>query len=169
MSKAKVIAVAVAALTVVAIRWTDASATDVQGAVRSLEDSFAQAVRAKDVDAIMKHYTVSEDLVVFDVVPPRQYTGWKAYKEDWRKILSGCKDSPKFEISELVTYGGGRFAYSHSIQNFSCTNQQDKKLDMILRVTDGYANFGGEWLIAHEHVSVPVDLTTGQAILQSKP
>jgi hypothetical protein len=40
---------------------------------------------------------------------------------------------------------------------------------MILRVTDGYANFGGEWLIAHEHVSVPVDLTTGQAILQSKP
>ncbi len=169
MSKAKVIAVALAALTVVAVRWTDASATDVQGAVRSLEYSFAEAVRAKDLDKIMKHYTVSENIVVFDLVPPRQYTGWKAYKEDWRKFLAGCKDSPKFEISELETYGGGRFAYSHSIQHFSCTNQQDKKIDLILRVTDGYANFGGEWLIAHEHVSVPVDLTTGQAILQSKP
>jgi ketosteroid isomerase-like protein len=93
MSKAKVIAVAVAALAVVAIRWTDASATDVQGAVRSLEYSLAQAVRAKDLDAIMKLYTVSEHLVVFDLVPPRQYTGWKAYKEDWRKFLAGCKDS----------------------------------------------------------------------------
>src|SRR5208282_3596560 len=115
-------------LLVVACR-TEASATDTEAAIRSLETSFAAAVRAKDLDKIMAHYTVSEDLVVFDVVPPRQYTGWKAYKEDWREFLAGCKDSPTFEISELETYGGARYAYSHSIQHFSCTNQQGKKRD----------------------------------------
>ena len=73
------------------------------------------------------------------------------------------------EISDLEIYGGNRYAYSHSVQHFACTDQQGKKLNLILRVTDGYANFGGEWLIAHEHVSVPVDLTTGKADLQSKP
>jgi ketosteroid isomerase-like protein len=169
MSKARVIAFALAAVMVVATCWTDASATDVQGAVAALEDSFAQAVRAKDLDGIMKHYTVSENLVVFDVIPPREYTGWKAYKENWRGFLAQCKDSPKLEISDLETYGGGRFAYSHSIWHLSYTNQQDKKVDLILRVTDGYANFSGQWLIAHEHISVPVDLTTGKAFLQSQP
>lgn len=147
----------------------EASATDVQGVIRTLEARFATAVRAKDIDQIMANYTVSEALVVFDADPPRQYTGWQAYKEHWKKILAGCKDTPEMAISDLEIYGGARFAYSHSIQHFACTNQQGKKLDLILRVTDGYANFGGEWLIAHEHVSVPVDLTTGQALLQSKP
>jgi hypothetical protein len=42
-------------------------------------------------------------------------------------------------------------------------------MDLILRVTDGYANFKGNWLIAHEHISVPVDLATGKADLRSKP
>ncbi len=171
MSKliAKIVATVIGILLLVLASRTEVSATDVQGAIRSLEDSFARAVRDKDIDKIMSHYAVSENLVVFDVIPPRQYTGWKAYKEDWRKFLAECKDNPNFEISELETYGGNRFAYSHSIQHFSCTNRQDKKLDMIFRVTDGYANFGGEWLIAHEHVSVPVDLTTGKAVFQSQP
>ena len=147
----------------------EASATDAQAAIRTLEAHFAAAVRAKDIDKIMSKYTVSEALVVFDVDPPRQYTGWRAYKEHWQKILAACKDKPTMEISELEIYGGATFAYSHSIQHFACTNQEGKKVDLILRVTDGYANFGNEWLIAHEHVSVPVDLTTGKADLESKP
>ncbi len=165
----KGIVASIAALLLAVVCLNEASATDTEGAIRSLETSFAAAVRAKDLDRIMAHYTVSENLVVFDLVPPRQYTGWKAYKENWRAFLARCKDSPKFDISDLETYGGARYAYSHSIQRFSCTNQEGKKLDLILRVTDGYANFGGEWLIAHEHVSVPVDLTTGRAVLQSAP
>jgi len=46
---------------------------------------------------------------------------------------------------------------------------QDKKMDIVLRVTNGYANFKGKWLIAHQHISVPVDPMTGKADLQSKP
>jgi ketosteroid isomerase-like protein len=82
------IAALIAALLLVIVCRTEASATDTEGAIRSLETSFAAAVRAKDLDKIMAHYTVSDDLVVFDLVPPRQYTGWKAYKEDWRAFLA---------------------------------------------------------------------------------
>jgi len=147
----------------------EASATDAQGVIRTLEAILATAVRAKDIDQIMSKYTVSDALVVFDVSPPRQYTGWQACKDHWQSFLAICKDAPTLKISELEIYGGAGFAYSHSIEHFACTNQQGKKLDLIFRVTRGYANFRGEWLIAHEHVSVPVDLTTGQADLQSKP
>jgi len=29
-----------------------------------------------------------------------------------------------------------------------------------VRVTDGYKRVNGQWLIAHEHVAIPVDLAT---------
>ena len=93
--------------------------------------------------------------------------------EDFPNRLSprACahRNSRHTRIGEIETYGVARYPYIHSIQHFSCPNQQGKKLDLIFRVTDGYANFGNEWLIAHEHVSEPVDLTTGRAVLQSKP
>jgi ketosteroid isomerase-like protein len=33
-----------------------------------------------------------------------------------------------------------------------------------VRVTAGYRKIGGNWLIAQEHISVPVDFATGKAV-----
>jgi ketosteroid isomerase-like protein len=54
-----------------------------EAAIRALEARFAAAFNAKDLDAIMKVYVPDESLLVFDVVPPRQYAGAKAYRKDW--------------------------------------------------------------------------------------
>jgi len=35
----------------------------------------------------MKAYVDDESLVVFDVIPPRQYVGAKAYRKDWEAFL----------------------------------------------------------------------------------
>jgi len=37
------------------------------------------------------------------------------------------------------------------------------------RDTAAYRKIGGNWLIVHEHGSVPVDLATGKPDLASKP
>jgi ketosteroid isomerase-like protein len=39
---------------------------------------------------------------------------------------------------------------------------------MTVRVTDGYKKVNGQWLIAHEHVSIPVDLATMKGVPDSK-
>ena len=48
----------------------DTSAAD-QAAIRVLEDKFAAAFNAKDSNAIMALYSSGDDLVVFDMIPPR--------------------------------------------------------------------------------------------------
>jgi ketosteroid isomerase-like protein len=40
---------------------------------------------------------------------------------------------------------------------------------VTVRVTDVYRETPAGWRIVQEHVSVPVDLATGKADLQSKP
>ena len=39
------------------------------------------------------------------------------------------------------------------------TDKKGKKMDMTVRVTDGYKKVNGQWLISHEHVSVPVNFS----------
>jgi ketosteroid isomerase-like protein len=142
---------------------------DDQAQIKALEDDLMTAIKAKDIDKIMTFYVNSPDLVVFDVIPPRQYTGSDAYKKDWTGFLGQCKDAPVAEISDLSVEVGGRLAFGHSIQHIACTDTKGGKMDMTVRVTDGYRKVKGKWLIAHEHVSVPVDLATAKGDLQSKP
>jgi ketosteroid isomerase-like protein len=59
--------------------------------IRALEERFVAAFKAKDVDAIMKAYAPGQTLVVFDVVPPRQYVGAAAYRKDWQTFFNSLE------------------------------------------------------------------------------
>src|ERR1700744_3192122 len=98
-----------------------ANAND-EAQIRALASRFAAAFNAKDVNAIMKVYVPDATLVVFDVVPPRQYVGAEAYRKDWEGIFSGIKGSPKFDISDLHVVADGPLGYSHSIQHLVGTD-----------------------------------------------
>ena len=172
MSKAMgrtIAAIGVAMLVMVAWRGTASPAAAWEAELQLLNGRLADAIRAKDIDKIMACYQNSDHLVVFDLIPPRQYTGWDSYKANWQGFLNQCKDNPAWDESDLHFLGGQTWAFSHSIVHMGCTTTQGSKLDLILRVTNGYANFKGKWLIAHQHISVPVDPMTGKADLQSKP
>ena len=144
-----------------------ASPSDDEAAIRALEAQFAAAVTARDVDAIMKVY--APDVFVYDVVPPRQYAGAAAYRKDWEAFMSGFKGPVKFEVSDLAVDIAGPVAWSHSIQRGSGTDPSGQPSDTTVRVTDVYRKTPNGWRIVQEHVSVPVDLATGKADLQSKP
>jgi uncharacterized protein (TIGR02246 family) len=137
--------------------------------IRALESRFAAAFNAKDVDDIMKVYVPDDSLVVFDVVPPRQYVGAEAYRKDWQGLMTQLMGPVKFEITDLHVFTAGPLGYSHSIQHVQGTNTKNQPIDLTVRVTDVYRKIKGDWLIAHEHVSVPVDLDTDKPDLSSKP
>jgi uncharacterized protein (TIGR02246 family) len=143
---------------------------DSRADIKALEDRFVAAFKAKDLDAIMKVYAPGQALVVFDVVPPRQYAGAAAYRKDWQTFLSGFNGPITVELTDLDVGADRNLAFSHSIQRVTGTDKQGKKLDLTVRVTDVYQKIRGRWYIIHEHVSVPVDLAAGgKPDLASKP
>jgi ketosteroid isomerase-like protein len=137
--------------------------------IRALEDKFTKAINAKDVNGIMALYVPGNELFVFDVIPPRQYVGWDAYKKDWTDFLGSVQGPMKTEQSDLqITSDGGDLAYSHSIQHIAGTSN-GKPFEAFLRFTHVYRKTNGKWMIVHEHVSVPVDFDTGKPDFLSKP
>jgi len=138
-------------------------------AIRGLEDSLAAAISLGDIDAIMKNYVPDNSFIIFDVVPRKEYRGADTYRSYWVEMFSHFKEAFKFTIIDLGITVDGNVGFGHSFQHVKGTDTQGYPVDRTVRVTNGYRKIGGKWLIALEHVSVPVDLKTGKANLTAKP
>jgi ketosteroid isomerase-like protein len=138
-------------------------------AIRALEDRFTAAFNAGDVDAMMRNYIPDKSLVIFDVVPPRQHLGADAYRKAWMGFFAHFRGIPNIAITDLCITVNGNIGFSHSIQHVSGTDIKGHPVNRTVRVTDGYRKVGGNWLIVLEHISVPVDIATGQPDFNSTP
>jgi ketosteroid isomerase-like protein len=140
-----------------------------KAAIQSLEATFNEGLNSKDVDKIMSVYARGKQLFVFDVVPPREYSSWEAYKKDWEELFAAFPGPIKNTISEQTIHVVGSLAYGHNIQTGEFTGKDGTKLAVVARTTDVYRKMNGKWLIVEEHNSVPVDLMTMKPDLLSKP
>lgn len=143
-----------------------AQASD-KAAVESLYKQFSESFNKKDVKGIMALY--APDCFVFDIMPPRQYAGWDAYKKDWEDTLAAFPGPVTTTVSDLHITVAGPVAYTHYIVDGTMTDGSGKASHLVVRSTDVLRKSGSKWLIVQEHNSFPVDLTTGQADTLSKP
>jgi ketosteroid isomerase-like protein len=138
-------------------------------AIESLEQGFVAAFRAKNVDEIMSFCKPSNELFVFDLATPRQRVGREAFAQDWQLLFATMDGSPRVEMSDLaVTTNGSDLAFSHGIVHVSAKRIDGGAIDHRTRVTHVYQKSEGKWLILHEHVSVPIDMSTGKPDFLSK-
>ncbi|MGH9716098.1 MAG: YybH family protein [Candidatus Acidiferrales bacterium] len=145
------------------------SDTSDRAAIEALESSYVEAFDTRDVDGIMANYARGKALFVFDAVPPREYPSWDDYKRDWETLFSEYPGAASDKMSELHFTVVGPVAYGHHIEDTQLTQKDGTKKEFVVRVTDVFRKFKDRWLIVQEHVSFPVDPTTGQADLLSKP
>ncbi len=145
------------------------AASDDKAQIAALFGRVASAISHRDLNGIMSVYVPNQTLFVFDVTPPRQHVGWNDYRNDWKQVFGMFTRNPQFRMQDLDTTVSGDVAYSHSIQSVNGSVGHGKNLSFTVRVTDVLRKINGKWLIVQEHVSVPVDVMTGKADLQSRP
>lgn len=135
--------------------------------IRGWIDHWTKAISAKDVDRVMELYT--DDVVACDVVPPLQYVGKAAYRTDWQQFFSHYESDLHVETRDLHVGAGGEFGYATGLQMISGTSKHGQKPGMWVRFTSLYRKVNGKWLDFYDHVSVPVDVESGKAVLDLKP
>lgn len=135
--------------------------------IRGWLDRWTKAFTAKDVDAIMALY--ADDVIAYDVVPPLQYVGKTEYRTDYLQFLSQYADNVKVEVRDLHVGANGDLGYAAGLELISGTLKGGQKSEVWVRFTSLFRKSGGRWLDFHDHVSVPVDIETGKAMLELKP
>ena len=138
-----------------------------KAAIKALYDKFTDAFNKKDANAVMASY--APDVFAFDVIPPREYPTWDAYKKDWEGLFKTFPGPVASSVMELHIAVVGSVAYTHFIDDATFIGADGSKTHLVVRVTDVLRKSNGKWLIVQEHVSVPVDLATGKPDMLSTP
>lgn len=145
------------------------TAANDEAEIRQLLDRWAKAAKAKDLAGIMANYEPGTALVAYDIVAPLQYTGFDAYKKDYQEFLDQFQSGIDVEYRDLNIVTSDRIAYSHGLERMRGTLKSGEKFDTWIRFTECYRKTNGHWLAIHDHISVPVNLASGKAVLDAKP
>jgi ketosteroid isomerase-like protein len=139
----------------------------VQSEVGALLDRRSEAIWRKDLDRLMSFY--ASDVVYFDLVPGLRYTGSVALRGRFSHWFDGFEDSIGQEIRDLKVLASGDIAVAHMLIRASGTLKNGREVGFWVRATTCCRQSNGGWLIAHEHVSLPVDLERGSAAIDLAP
>lgn len=126
-----------------------------------------EAMQAKDIDRLMSHY--SRDVVYFDVVPPLQFVGTFALRTRFTQWFESWEGPIAIEIRDLRIVASGDIAFAFRFSRAVGTLKGGPQVGSWVRATSCCERSGHGWLIAHEHVSWPVDLTTGHGVMNLVP
>jgi ketosteroid isomerase-like protein len=140
-----------------------------EAAIRELTNRFVRAFNAGDIDAIMENYVQDESFILYDVVPRDDYRGADLYREAWKEMFSRFEGRPKIAVVEQGITVDTNVAFGHCFMHVLGTNKQGQPVDRWVRVTNGYRKIEDKWLIALEHISVPVDFVTGKLVPVASP
>jgi ketosteroid isomerase-like protein len=138
-----------------------------QSEIRALLDSRSEAVWTKDIDRLVSFY--SPDIVYFDVVPGLQYTGSAALRPRFLEWFDAFKSSIGQEIRDLNILASGDIAVAFMLIRASGTLKTGREVGYWVRVTSSCERSNHGWLITHEHVSLPVDVESGSAVMGLEP
>ncbi len=146
---------------------TTAHPTD-EADIRQRIDKLASAIRAGDLEAVMSAY--SPDVVSFDIESPLQHVGLEAKRKNWERVFTVYESPLGYEIRDLAITVGEDVAFAHSLNRLSGTLKSGTTTTGFwVRATTCFRKVNGHWVITHDHVSVPLDVTTGAALLNLEP
>lgn len=144
--------------------------TNARKAVDAIKAEYAQrkhAFKERDLNGIMGIY--APNVVVYDATPPLQFDGADAYRKGYSDFLALFKGPLKVADPSIRIEQSGNVAFAFGLEHLRGTLTNGRTVDIWLRFTDGWERRNGQWRIAHEHVSLPVDLATGKARLDLTP
>jgi len=135
--------------------------------IRKLMDDRVKAVRTKDVDASTSN--LAPDMLSFDVVNPLQRIGIESSRKRAEEWFSSFQGQIDHEIRDLIITAGDDVAFCHGLSHVSATRTDGGQLDMWWRTTVCFRKTDGNWMVTHEHNSVPFDVKSGNASLGLTP
>ncbi|TCL62672.1 nuclear transport factor 2 family protein [Rhizobium sp. BK251] len=126
----------------------------------------ATAIREKNAEDALSYD--AEDSVEFSLAPPLVYhgkdkAGLQAWFDTWDSPIGGDVHDAKLTIGADVAFWSG-------LVNMTGTKTDGTVVDLWFRQTLGLVKRNGQWLVAHQHASVPFAMDgSGQALLDLRP
>lgn len=121
--------------------------------IKRLIENWTKAVRERDIKEILANH--SQDIVMYDVPPPFQSVGIEAYRKTWDLFFSWSRDIVVFDIKEMQIITGDDVAFCFASMQCEGIDKNGEIEPLDFRLTIGLKKIGAQWIIVHEHHSLP--------------
>jgi ketosteroid isomerase-like protein len=119
--------------------------------IRAILGAISAAYRAKDAQAIGRHYV--DGARIADLSPPLLRRGFEAAAvQTW---LDGWDGPVEITARDLVVEVEGALAVAHGLQHVAARTRGGEEAAWWSRITRIFARTPAGWRITHEHESVP--------------
>ena len=149
------------------IPGTEYAMADTTSEVRTVLDRRSEAAWAKDIDRLMALY--APEVVYYDVVPPLQYVGSGALRDRFLHWFDGWTSPIGLAPGEVTIQASGDVAAAHMLIRASGTLRTGRDVDYWVRASNSLRRSEHGWLITHEHISLPIELPAGTAVMDLEP
>jgi ketosteroid isomerase-like protein len=135
--------------------------------IRQQINKIVEGLRAPELEGLKRLYPA--DVVSFDVEPPLQHVGVAAKMKNWSNVFTFFRDAT-YDVRDLELTVGDDVAFGHGFGQLSGTLRNGTATGgMWVRATFCFQKVDGNWLIAHDQVSVPLDISSGKGVTDLEP
>jgi ketosteroid isomerase-like protein len=123
---------------------------------RKLTDDYCAGWSTGNPDNVAKYYAQDDGLIFYDVTP-FSYHGWKEYVPGVKKaLLDNAAEAKLTAGKDLKVTHRGSVAWTTVPMHFYEKTKDGKVVEADLRYTGIWEKRGSNWLLVHEHISVPM-------------
>lgn len=140
--------------------------TDGAQAIKVQRDGWKAAFESRDVDAIMRFY--APNVVLFDMMPPLQFEGEKANRDNWVVFFDQFEGPIEIEFAREQITCTDEIGFVHQFTRVG-GSMRGRPYSIWTRETNCLRKINGHWLIIHAHASIPVDFETNLPCVKLSP
>ena len=129
---------------------------DDETSLRERLETLAQAIRDRDIDTLMTHY--APDVVAYDVMPPLAVQGAADYRKNFERWFASMLGPIDYQMNDVRISLSESHAFCHCVSHVKGARKDGESADYRVRVTTCFQKANGQWLVAHEHVSMPATM-----------
>lgn len=142
--------------------------------VARTRNEWLEAFEAQDLERIMAFYV--DDIYSYDLMaapveggPGMAFDGNAIWRQNWVNFFDLFEDDLIVTIDDLTVYQQGDVATVRGLTRLEGTMAGGQFVDMWVRETNVLHLVDDQWLVVHDHVSVPFDFATGHALTELTP
>jgi len=135
--------------------------------IRELHDAWFAASVAKDLDASMA--PIAATIVSYEHSAPLQYTRLEDIREECRRGFEQQSDDFGWTVPDLHVDAREDLAVAWGLNRMANCLPDGTERVTGSRGTRVFRRIDGAWKMVHQHVSFPVDPSTGSAATELQP
>jgi ketosteroid isomerase-like protein len=132
-----------------------------------LHEAWFAAAAAKDLDASMA--PISPEIVSYEHTAPLQFTEIDAIREECKAGFDRAAEDFTWTVPDLRVVVRDDLAVAWGLNRMADRRPDGTEDVTWSRGTRVFQRIGGRWRMVHQHVSFPVDPTTGRAATDLAP